>query len=156
MAFCIRDEEGKMIYAESRVMEKISVIEVEIKALRMGIEYCIEHDLVPLIIETDSLMAQKILCGIWEVTWSISLNVGYIKGLMMDIEVEVLHTYREGNSVADFFANIAFNFAGTRRKQFFNINDTPQQVQTIIQQESNNMPNLRLRRIQNTGYRMPI
>ncbi|KAK4721499.1 hypothetical protein R3W88_011732 [Solanum pinnatisectum] len=67
MAFCIRNEEGKMIYAESRVMENVSVIEVEIKAIRMGIEYCIEHDLVPLIIETDSLMAQKILCGIWEV-----------------------------------------------------------------------------------------
>ncbi|KAG5586315.1 hypothetical protein H5410_046749 [Solanum commersonii] len=55
----------------------------------MGIEYCVEHNLVPLIIETDSLMAHKILCGSWEAPWLISLNVGYITRLMMDTEVEV-------------------------------------------------------------------
>lgn len=105
MAFCIRG-------AESRLIEKVSVIEVEIKAIRIGIDYCLQHGLVPLIIETD--LAQKVLNGIWEVPWLITLDVSYIKSLLMNREVEVVHTYREGNTLADFFTNYAFDFAGTQ------------------------------------------
>jgi len=143
-----------MIDVESRVMENVYVIGVEIKAIRIGKTYYIEHNLIPLIIETDSLMAQKILCGSWEVPRLISLDLSYITGLMMDINVEVMHTYQEGNSVADFFANIAFDFAGKHMKQFFNINETPQQVQITIQMEMDNIPNQRITKIQNTGFRM--
>lgn len=58
----------------------------------------------------------------------ISLDVGYIKRLMIDIKVEVVHTYLE-----DFFANHAIDFAGTHRRQFSNLWETPLQAQTIIQ-----------------------
>ncbi|KAG5572159.1 hypothetical protein H5410_061925 [Solanum commersonii] len=57
-------------------MENVSVIEVEIKAIRMGIDY------------------YKILCRSWEAPWLISPDVGYINGLMMKIKVEV----QEGNN----------------------------------------------------------
>jgi len=70
----------------------------------------------------------------------------------MDIEVEVVHTYREGNNLADFFANHAVDFAGTHRRQFSNLQETPLQAQTIIQMERDNIPNLRIKRVQNTGY----
>lgn len=60
MAFCIRNEEGEIIYVETRLLEVVSVIEAEIKAVRIGIDYWLQHSLVPLIIETGSLMAQKL------------------------------------------------------------------------------------------------
>lgn len=47
---------------------------------------------------------------------------------MIDIKVEVVHTYLE-----DFFANHAIDFAGTHRRQFSNLWETPLQAQTIIQ-----------------------
>lgn len=50
-----------------------------------------------------------------EVPWVISLEIRRIKSLIENVEVEVEHTLREGNKLADYFANLVFYFAGTRR-----------------------------------------
>lgn len=75
MAFCVRNEFGDMVFAETRLLEKCTIIEYEIKANRMGVEYCLQHDLLPLIVETDSLTAEKVINRVWNVPWLISLDV---------------------------------------------------------------------------------
>lgn len=55
-AFCIRDDRGDIVYAEARRLEDGSNLLAESVALRMGLEYCITHQLVPVVMETDSLM----------------------------------------------------------------------------------------------------
>lgn len=55
MAFCVINGEGDFIYTESRVLEEVTVIETKIKAIRMGLDYCLHNRLVPLIVETYSL-----------------------------------------------------------------------------------------------------
>lgn len=64
-------------------------------------------------LETDLLVLVKILNGIWEVPWCIKLLINKINFLRNDREVKVLHTFREGNKVADYFTNFIFSFAGT-------------------------------------------
>lgn len=89
-------------------------------------------------------MAQKVLNGISEVPWKISLDVGHIKGLVLNHEVLVVHTFREGNSLTIFFTNYVFDFAGTHKRQFFNMQEIPLQAQAIIKLDKDNVPNLRI------------
>lgn len=37
---------------------------------------------------------------------------------MIDINVEVMHNYKEGNLVAGFFSNIDFHFEGKHKDNF--------------------------------------
>ncbi|XP_015160507.1 uncharacterized protein [Solanum tuberosum] len=103
IAFCIRNEVGDLAYAESKEVTKDSILEAEIIEIKEGIYYCIQKTLIPLIIETDSLLAQKALNGVWEVPWKIAWEVRLIKQLIKNHGVEVVHTFREGNNLADFF-----------------------------------------------------
>jgi len=66
-----------------------------VKAFKAGLKYCIENDLLPIIMEIDSFIIKKVLDGVWEVPWSISVDIQCIKLLMEKGEVEVVHTYRE-------------------------------------------------------------
>lgn len=50
MAFCVRNEFGDLVFAESRLLERCTVIEAEIKTIIMGIVYCQQHKLLPLIV----------------------------------------------------------------------------------------------------------
>lgn len=66
--------------------------------------------------ETDSLIINKILDGIWEIPWGIAVDPRCIMEELKDKEVVVTHIFREGNKLADFF-NYVFNFAGTNNIQ---------------------------------------
>ncbi|KAH0675427.1 hypothetical protein KY285_023228 [Solanum tuberosum] len=79
-AFCIRNDEGNLIHAESFGLGITSVLMSEAMALRRGLEHYIMHQYLPVILETDSLMLQKILNGIWEIPWSSRVEVKRING----------------------------------------------------------------------------
>ncbi|KAK4724266.1 hypothetical protein R3W88_027045 [Solanum pinnatisectum] len=105
VAFCIRNDEGNLIHAESFGLGITSVLMSETMALRRGLEYSIIHQYLPVILETDSLMLQKILNGIWEVSWSSRVEVKRINGLRINVDARVEHTLREGNTFADYLCN---------------------------------------------------
>lgn len=46
-------------------------IMAEAKAIVEGLAYCVEKQLHPLILETDSLVIKKIIEGEWESPWCI-------------------------------------------------------------------------------------
>ncbi|KAH0650288.1 hypothetical protein KY284_030200 [Solanum tuberosum] len=58
IAFCIWNHYGDFIFAKTRKVELISALEAEVRALGV-----------------DSLVTKKVLDGVWEVPWSISVEV---------------------------------------------------------------------------------
>lgn len=54
-------------------------------------------------------MLLKILDEEWEVPQYVLLLVEDMKGLSQMVQVQIQHIYREGNSLADCIANLAFD-----------------------------------------------
>ncbi|XP_075092121.1 uncharacterized protein LOC142172413 [Nicotiana tabacum] len=55
LGFCVRDDEGDVVYARAVDLGVTTNVVAEAKAILQGLEYCVEHDFHPLILETDSL-----------------------------------------------------------------------------------------------------
>uniref|UniRef100_A0A0V0H6G3 Putative ovule protein n=1 Tax=Solanum chacoense TaxID=4108 RepID=A0A0V0H6G3_SOLCH len=56
-----------------------------------------------IILETDSWSLVQILQGTWEKPWSMILEINSIQSLLRVLTVRVVHSLREGNTLADFF-----------------------------------------------------
>lgn len=110
--FCIRNWNGEFIYAASQELDFKTSLEAEVIAFERGLQFCMSNNLLPVILETDSLIVSKILDGIWEIPWSISLLIKKIQWLRRDGQVEVSHVFREGSKVVNYFANFIFSCAG--------------------------------------------
>ncbi|KAK4721269.1 hypothetical protein R3W88_011502 [Solanum pinnatisectum] len=125
--FCIRDWKGEFIFVATYDLGIRTGLEAETSAMEKGLNYCVTHNLLPVCLETDSLVLTKILNGVWEVPWSIKIQIQKIEFLRNNREVAVLHTLREGNKVADYFTNFILSFAGTENKTFQSIQDVPKE-----------------------------
>ncbi|XP_060210552.1 uncharacterized protein LOC132637489 [Lycium barbarum] len=110
---------GDFQYAAARRISDGSNLIAESRALHEGLKYCVTHSLLPVVLETDSMTMKMILTGQWETPWSISMIINYILRLRRDKEVRVEHVLREGNGLADFLTNYAFDFAGDHLFQSF-------------------------------------
>ncbi|XP_075098976.1 uncharacterized protein LOC142175870 [Nicotiana tabacum] len=69
LGFCVRDDEGDVVYARAVDLGVTTNMVAEAKAILQGLEYCVEHDLHPLILETDSLVMKKAIEGEWDPPW---------------------------------------------------------------------------------------
>ncbi|XP_059312432.1 uncharacterized protein LOC132063745 [Lycium ferocissimum] len=143
---CIRNEDGDLVYAAAKTLIDGSNIVAEAEAIRMGLMYCVDKQLFPFIIETDSMTMKMIINAEWKIPWSISMLVDDIKRLMEDQRVIVMHIHREGNGLVDFLTNFVFYFA--RTVQFHNFQELPSQAKKILNLEKIGIPNLRVRTIQ--------
>lgn len=103
LKFCIRSDQGDLVYVESYIIGELLATEAEIRTVKEVPNYCVQKVCLPLTIETDSLITKKILDGVWEVPWIFSKNVCNIKFSMNTGNVEVVHTFKEGNKVDNFF-----------------------------------------------------
>ena len=99
MAFCIRNTEGDFVYAELQKIGEFSVIASEIRAVKQGLDHCVQKGCLALTIETDSLITKEILDWVWEVPWIVSIDVSNIKFSMHIRDVEVVHKFKEGNKL---------------------------------------------------------
>ncbi|KAH0635770.1 hypothetical protein KY289_035685 [Solanum tuberosum] len=125
--FCIRNREENLIYAEIRRLFDGSNLVAEVVALRLGLEFCVQHNLLPVILEIESLSLKNILDGIWEIPWVIVMEIERIKILMKDKESIVEHILR--------------------RKS-----DIPSEARGIINTEKAKLPSLRIRKYQNGDF----
>ncbi|XP_060177940.1 uncharacterized protein LOC132607880 [Lycium barbarum] len=66
-AFCIRNEEGDLVHAVAKILIDGSNIVAKAEAIRMGLMYCVEKELFPLIKETDSMTMKMIINGEWKI-----------------------------------------------------------------------------------------
>lgn len=111
-AFCIRDHDGNLIVAKGFKLPDTTNMVAEAIAIRESLIYCSEHGIEHVILETDSLSMVHILEGEWDVPWSVALEVNDIRRLRGVVSARVKHSFREGNTLADFFTNLVFSFAG--------------------------------------------
>ncbi|XP_075103611.1 uncharacterized protein LOC142178181 [Nicotiana tabacum] len=73
--FCVRDHAGDLVSAKAKEIGETTNIVSEAHANVKGLAYCVEKQLHPLIMETDSLVMWKIIDGKWETPWCIGAEV---------------------------------------------------------------------------------
>ncbi|XP_075086336.1 uncharacterized protein LOC142169040 [Nicotiana tabacum] len=69
LGFCARDDEGDAVYARAVDLGVTTNVVAAAKAILQGLEYYVEHDFHPLILETDSLVIKKAIEGEWDPPW---------------------------------------------------------------------------------------
>lgn len=115
----MRNSDGDLVSAKGLKIRVTTNLVVDVVAIREGLYYCCENNLSNVIIETDSMALVQILNGAWEIPSSVTMEVNSIFRLKEVMSVRVQHSLREGNILADFFSNLAFDFAGTFEYQTF-------------------------------------
>ncbi|KAH0635938.1 hypothetical protein KY290_036338 [Solanum tuberosum] len=73
------------------------------------------------------------------------MEVNSIKRLMETMSVRVQHSLREGNTLADYFANLVFDFAGP--VEYMNFLDVPSKGKKIINLDKLSLPNMRIKHV---------
>nr|XP_016451963.1 PREDICTED: 14.7 kDa ribonuclease H-like protein [Nicotiana tabacum] len=141
--FCVRNDTGDVVFVMAEEIGISTNIVAEESAIVEGLLDCVQRQLHPLIIETDSLVMKKIIEGEWEISWNIGKEVKKIKEIKKNYNVIFQHVLREGNTVADFLANLVFSFTGAI--QFHSFSEMPSAGRRLINLDKSKTPNFRVR-----------
>lgn len=85
----------------------------------------------------------KLIEGRWDVPWSVTLEVNSISYLRRSLSARVQHIFREGNTLADYFANLFFDLACDY--QFSHFQDIPMEGWRILNLDKSGTPHIRRR-----------
>ncbi|XP_070034166.1 uncharacterized protein [Nicotiana tomentosiformis] len=110
LGFCVRNNVGDLVYARAVDLGVTTNIVAEAKAILQWLVYCVEHDLHPLILETNYLVLEKVIEGGWDPPWDIVPDVQTIQEMRDNFNVIFQHVFIEGNTLAYFIANILISF----------------------------------------------
>lgn len=94
VAFCVRNHQGDLIVAEAKRIDDTINLTADLVALRLGLELCVNQQLLPLILEIKSLFVPKFLTRQWKVPWWIATDIHRIFYLMEEGRWK-LNTYSE-------------------------------------------------------------
>ncbi|KAH0715165.1 hypothetical protein KY284_008070 [Solanum tuberosum] len=117
-AFCLRDANADLVYAEGERIEDITCTEAETRAILKAIKHCQLAGINRAIIQTDSLLLKQVLTGKWECPWNIAVEVDQIMEMMKAKNIHIQHIMREGNKLADHIANLALDTGGCKYHHF--------------------------------------
>lgn len=104
---CIRNDLGDLIHAESSLIGISTNMRAETRAVKEALNYCVDQVWDFIQVETDSLAVKNILNKNWQVPWEIIDLVEEIFKIIRVKHIEVIHSYREANQLADYIANLA-------------------------------------------------
>ncbi|KAH6833400.1 hypothetical protein C2S53_011802 [Perilla frutescens var. hirtella] len=110
----VRDWQGKLKAGLAKsIVEPASVLEAEINAILLGVGLCLQEELVPFVVFSDSLLAVRMLKGgrggdTFLEDELPSLTEAYSKGLICDF----CHMFREANTVAHVVARFGADCTG--------------------------------------------
>lgn len=82
--------------------------------LKMGLKYCLDFNLFPLILEIDSFFAKHVLDGSLEITWDIVMEIRRIHALMKGWRWWNIHLEKETRWMILLLTNFS-SFAVTNR-----------------------------------------
>uniref|UniRef100_A0A0V0H336 Putative ovule protein n=1 Tax=Solanum chacoense TaxID=4108 RepID=A0A0V0H336_SOLCH len=94
-------------------------------------------------IETDSLGLQKIIQKQWKVPWEIVEKIENISDRLHQLNSQVKHKFREGNSVADVLANTVIEIQST--DEYHSFQELPINIRKLINMDKSQIPSLRIR-----------
>nr|XP_016488084.1 PREDICTED: uncharacterized protein LOC107808114 [Nicotiana tabacum] len=99
----VRNDEGDVVYARAVDLGVTTNVVAEAKAILQGLEYCVEHDLHPLILETNSLVMKKVIEGECDPLWVIANDVKKIREMKGTSE---FHSFTELPSAGSRLINL--------------------------------------------------
>lgn len=105
--FCLRNHTGDLVFPQAEVIPDTTDTEAEVVSIRDALAYCVAEGVTNCILDIDSLLMKKALEGKWATPWHISTIIDDARELMEFCATQVEHTYRKGNIVADYSANLA-------------------------------------------------
>lgn len=141
--FCIRDVNGDLLYAESDCIGVTTNIRAELTAILRALDYCNQHLLNHVILETDSLTLKNMLRKEWKIPWELIQMMETIDDMMTQMNVQVQHIFREGNQVADYLANLAIN--QQNKQQYHTSNQLPTLARRFLNMDKQQIPAIRIR-----------
>lgn len=109
VGYCLRYEHGDVIYACGKEIQEATNTLAKTVAIQEALRYCINHDVSNIWIQPDSKMIKNIIEGIWKPPWIVNEHVEEIRTLLDLCSGRVLHTFREGNKLADHLENHALD-----------------------------------------------
>lgn len=102
----IRDAEANWLGGFYGRLEACTSLEVEIHAMFVGLEVIKSKNLGESILETDSLVAYKLVRDQSDSEHQMVALIEDVKALCFEIKTEVQYSLREGNQCADFLAKL--------------------------------------------------
>ncbi|GLJ11789.1 hypothetical protein SUGI_0177080 [Cryptomeria japonica] len=135
----IRDEFGDMMGAKYGLLGVSTNNIAEVSALEAGLEWCVEKGAHKVMVEGD---LQVILNGISNqrfMDWKLDCWIPRIQYLLGNIsECTLSHSYREGNSMMDFLANMGI--CNPSSKQLSSTDEIPDALLQILIREKSSIP----------------
>lgn len=146
-----RNWEGNVLFAQAEQLGLATNIEAEARAIQMALRLSIEKKWTDIILETDSNSLVHIIKGTWKSLWELSEVIEEITINMQKQQATIQHIFREGNQLADYLANIAFNQTGKQQSHSFK--ELPSAVRRIINSDKSQLPYIRVKTKQITHTR---
>uniref|UniRef100_A0A0V0H132 Putative ovule protein n=1 Tax=Solanum chacoense TaxID=4108 RepID=A0A0V0H132_SOLCH len=94
-------------------------------------------------IETNSLALKQMINKQWKVLWELIELIEDIRVKLHSMQGQVIHTFREGNTVADALANEVTD--SQEKKEYHCFNELPANIRKCINIDKAQIPNLRIR-----------
>ncbi|PHU20008.1 hypothetical protein BC332_11159 [Capsicum chinense] len=115
----------------------------EVKAILQGIKICISMRLSNVIIEDDSQIIIDMINNKMKPPWQIYYIIDHIIQLSSKVNFIFVHTYREGNKLADLLANYGESIPGNIIMNSVNL--LPDFVKAFLNLEKLGIPNFRFK-----------
>lgn len=110
-SFCVRNHSGNIIHAQAQEMEDTNSTntQAEAMAILQALKFINNTQSTQVIIETDSVLLEKVIHKTWEVPWQIVNVMEQIWEIMNNCNITVTHILREGNKIVDYLVNFALD-----------------------------------------------
>lgn len=93
----------------------------EVMAMVEALRYCSQHNITQICLQTDSMMLNNVIEGIWKLPWMIAEYVKEIRRIMDSCNDRISHIFREGNKLADHLANYALDYGSIECASFLEL-----------------------------------
>lgn len=139
---CFRGPSGQLILGFAYFYGKGSNMVAEGRALLDGLRLAKSHNIKISAIFTDSQVLIGLLKNGKDPPWSLIPWWSALKQLILQINCPIMHTYREGNQLADALANYAVQTG--RNTEFDSIKGLPPRARGYALADIRGIPNIRV------------
>ena len=133
----VRDCLGNFVFGYSEHFGTMTSLHAELRALLVGVRYCIAREYLELHLEADSLTLIRIVQGVSACPWQLQRELDELLMFKQHFQM-ISHCYREANAPADRLANLG---ADSNAGQVFNrFSDLPWLVKGDIRMDKLGFP----------------
>lgn len=112
-------------------------------AIWKALKYCLLNSIYSISLETDSKGLRNMILRIWRIPWELVERIEDIQNMMEQMNVQIIHIFREANLLADYITNLAINIAEKVQLQHFS--QLPSMGRRLINMDKQQIPNIRIR-----------